>query len=455
MRRVSYAILASAFLVGVATSHAEQQDVSKGKFAYKLAEGTVLEFETSATYTSMRGEGNDVWQHKAEYTVLAASNDALDVFAKITPHETKTSKLRGYACDTVQISPEGKILKQGQLLPQGIFPGWSVNFEMPELLGQEDGAQIDYRDPITMLPLQAKLSKSVKDGVIVQKIVADPNSKVLEKLPVKIKELEVENIFSEKEGLPISSHARFAAVIQVSEQGATREIAVQAETKRTAKSSLPKDALAKLKEDAIAGAATFKALRQATATEDIDTTALTEAIEGYLKKFPEGQFAPVLKDIRTQVEKSIAQAKNWAAIREGNQAPDFTTKALDGSPVELEKLRGKVVVLDFWATWCGPCRVLTPKMKELYEQNKDKAFAMIGISADNSLDELKDYLKEQEIEWPQVYEGEGGTTTVLYKYGISKFPTLVVVDKKGTIRGVDVHPPQLNELVEKLLKEEK
>jgi len=59
----------------------------------------------------------------------------------------------------------------------------------------------------------------------------------------------------------------------------------------------------------------------------------------------------------------------------------------------------------------------------------------------------------EKIAWPQVFEGDGGTTTVQYRYGVSKFPTVVVIDKKGTIRGVDVHPPQLNELVEKLLKE--
>ncbi|MGC8741580.1 MAG: TlpA family protein disulfide reductase [Candidatus Sumerlaeaceae bacterium] len=455
MRRVKFALVASAFLAAATGIQAEQQDKGKDRLAYKLEEGSVLEFETSATFTSIRGEGVETWQHNAEYTVLATRSDSFDLFAKITPKQTARQRMRGYACDTVQLSPDGKILKQGQLLPQGIFPGWSVNFELPQLVNEENGATIDYRDPIMMLPLQAKVTKSVKDGVVTQKLVADPNSKVLEKLPLKIKVLEVENTFSEKEGLPLATHLQFDVVIQVSQDGTTREIALEGEAKRTGKSTMTKEALAKLKEDAALGVTTFKALREAVAGEGADTTGATKAIDAYLAKFPDGQFAPLLKDIRSQVELSVTQANNWAQIREGKIAPNFTTTALDGSAIDLAKLRGKVVVLDFWATWCGPCRQLVPKMKELYEQNKDKAFAMIGISADHSVDDLKEYVKDQEIAWPQVYEGDGGTTTVLHTYGVSKFPTLVVVDKKGVIRGVDVHPPELNELVEKLVKEEK
>ncbi|MCX7626665.1 MAG: TlpA family protein disulfide reductase [Candidatus Sumerlaeaceae bacterium] len=450
MRRMkSLAVIIAAFLA-TSTLFAAAQDEAKANDGYKLEEGTVLEFETSATFTSMRDSGSESWQHKASYTVLAARDGEYDLFVKITPLGDAQRRLRNYACDTVQISSDGKVLKQGQLLPSAIFPGWSVNYELPVIM--KDGESVDYRDPVTMLPLQAKVTHTKKEGAVVQTIVADAKSKVFEQLPIKLKALEVENHISESDGLPVGTKARFAAELQVSEDGQKREVVVASESKRSKKTTVPKEALAKLKEDVALGATTFKALREATAKEDIDTTAVSDAIEGYLAKFPEGEFAPLLKELRTRVVSALERAKNWAAIREGSPAPQFSTKAIDGSEVDLQKLRGKVVVLDFWATWCGPCRQLVPKMKELYDTFKSKDFAMIGFSADQTVDDLKEYVEKEEIGWPQVFEGDGATTTVLFKYGVSKFPTVVVVDKEGIIRGVDVHPPELNELVEKLTK---
>lgn len=450
MRRMkSLAVTIAAFCAATTLSAATQDD-AKANHAYKFEEGTVLEFETSATYTSMRGSGTESWRHKASYTVLAARDGEYDLFVKITPLGDVPRRAGTYACDTVQISGDGKILKQGQLLPSGIFPGWSVNYELPVIM--KDGESVDYRDPVTMLPLQAKVSHSKKDGNVVQKIVADAKSKVFEQLPIKLKMLEVENQFSGSDGLPVGTSAQFAAELQVSEDGQKREVMVESQSKRTGETTVSQETLARLKDDVALGATTFKALREATAKEDLDTTAVTEAIDNYLAKFPSGEFAPLLKDLRTKVLSAVERANNWAAIREGNPAPHFSTKAIDGSEVDLKKLRGKVVVLDFWATWCGPCRQLMPKMKELYDAFKDKDFAMVGISADQTLDDLKEYLEKEDIAWPQVFEGDGGTTTVTYKYGVSKFPTLVVVDKEGIIRGVDVHPPNLNDLVEKLTK---
>lgn len=450
MRRRQSLMATAALALAVATAHAASDATTTSTVGYKLEEGTVLEFQTSATFTSMREAKSESWQHKSTYTVLASRDGTYDLFVKITPQGASQRVEGQYACDTVQISADGKILKQGAVLPSGIFPGWSVNFELPPIYSETES--MDYRDPVTMLPLQAKVTRTENGGKIIQKIVADPNSKALAQLPVKINVAEVENVFSKENGLPLATHARFAAEIQVSQSGEKREIAVESECKRLATSSISKDALAKLKEDVAQGATTFKALRDATTSEEPDTTAILEAIKGYLAKFPDGQYAPMLKELEKRVVSEVERARKWAAISEGKPAPEFATTTVDGKPIDLKKLRGKVVVLDFWATWCGPCRQLMPAMKELYDSFKDKDFALVGISADRSVDDLKEYVEKEEIAWPQIFEGDGDTTTVLAKYGVNKFPTIVVVDKQGVIRAVDVHPPKLNEVVEDLLK---
>jgi len=446
--------MAAAIVCAASCLHAAQAtETTQSKGFYKLQEGLVLDFETSATFRGVRGKEAMGWQHQTEFTVLSAHDDVFDIFTKMTPRLEAAQKQSNYMCDVIQLAADGKVLRQGPMLPQQLFPGWSLNFELPQIRLEPDGATIEYRDPVTGLPLQAKLTKSEKDGLLVQKIAADTKNKLLRQARVDVKASEVETTFSLTDGLPLATRSHFAATVDMNEDSEPTDIEVVAETHRTSVSTIDKDALAKLKDDAAAGAAAVRTLREAVSQEEPDTTAITKGIDAYLAKFPEGQFAPLLKDISERVAAQTERAKRWANIREGNKAPEFTVKAIDGSEIDLSKLRGKVVVLDFWATWCGPCRSIMPKMKELYQANKDKNFVLVGFSADNSLDDLREYLGMEKIAWPQVFEGDGGTTTVQYRYGVSKFPTVVVIDKKGTIRGVDVHPPQLNELVEKLLKE--
>jgi thiol-disulfide isomerase/thioredoxin len=132
---------------------------------------------------------------------------------------------------------------------------------------------------------------------------------------------------------------------------------------------------------------------------------------------------------------------------------DIQYTALDGREVNISKMKGKVVLVDFWATWCGPCMGELPHVKEAYEKLHDKGFEIVGISFDQSKDALEKTLKEKEMTWPQYFDGAGWGNKFGQQFGINGIPTMWLVDKKGILRDVDGRDG-LAEKVGKLLAEE-
>ncbi|MDE0017569.1 MAG: TlpA disulfide reductase family protein [Candidatus Poribacteria bacterium] len=90
----------------------------------------------------------------------------------------------------------------------------------------------------------------------------------------------------------------------------------------------------------------------------------------------------------------------------GKVVPNFSATDLHGKPISLQDYRGKVVLLDFWAVWCGPCVGEMPNVKEVYETHKYQGFDIIGISLDTDEERLRNYLKENDIPWRQIYSGK-------------------------------------------------
>lgn len=131
---------------------------------------------------------------------------------------------------------------------------------------------------------------------------------------------------------------------------------------------------------------------------------------------------------------------------------DIKFIATDGKRVDLSRMKDKVVLVDFWATWCGPCVEEIPTIKKAYDQFHSRGFDVIGISLDSDKDTLNRFIQHEKLPWPQYFDGKGWQNKYAKQYGIAQIPTMWLVDKEGRLTDINARG-DLKAKVEKLLGE--
>ncbi len=132
---------------------------------------------------------------------------------------------------------------------------------------------------------------------------------------------------------------------------------------------------------------------------------------------------------------------------------DISFTSLKGEEVDLSKMKGKVVLVDFWATWCGPCVAELPHVKDAYSKFHDKGFEIIGISLDQEKAALEGFIEQRDMPWPQYFDGKGWENELSNQFGIRSIPATFLVGKDGKIVATNLRGNQLEQQLSELLGE--
>ncbi len=170
---------------------------------------------------------------------------------------------------------------------------------------------------------------------------------------------------------------------------------------------------------------------------------------------------PLTADDRAAIEKRLARRSTLGEVAEarldamfnlvaGKPAPEIEGLDMNGKPMKLSDYRGKVVMLVFWGTWCGPCMAMVPHERELVERFQGRPFAMLGVDCLDSKEKARAVMARERMTWPSWYDGNNDLGPIAKRYHIRGFPSIFVVDAKGIIQG---RTPLVDKLIEKLLAE--
>ncbi len=144
------------------------------------------------------------------------------------------------------------------------------------------------------------------------------------------------------------------------------------------------------------------------------------------------------------------QIKNAQSFIVGAESPDFAMNDLDGNEVKLSDFKGKVVLIDFWASWCGPCRKENPHVVKLYEKYKEDGFEILGVSLDNSKAKWEQAIAKDQLTWPQVSDLKGWKNEVAQMYSVKSIPHTVLLDNEGKILAHKLRGPALDNALKEI-----
>lgn len=149
----------------------------------------------------------------------------------------------------------------------------------------------------------------------------------------------------------------------------------------------------------------------------------------------------------------ITSLNLFSQMRPGQTAADLSLPDLNGKLVSISELRGKVVLIDFWASWCGPCRHNNPRLVKLYNKYHEKGLEIYGISLDEDMTDWKKAVHHDKLSWIQVIDDKGWNASSINTYGVDFIPSSFLVDRQGIIRTMNAEGSELESNVKDLLKD--
>jgi thiol-disulfide isomerase/thioredoxin len=176
-----------------------------------------------------------------------------------------------------------------------------------------------------------------------------------------------------------------------------------------------------------------------------------ESLKQLKADFPETQAGKNVDKVLASFDQHKEAMKIQLALKPGVVFPDFNEKDLAGEPLSIAKFKGKVVLVDFWATWCGPCVAELPNVLAAYKKYHDKGFEIIGISLDQDENALKSFIKEKGMVWPQYFDGKSWDSKLGQKYGLNSIPMTFLLDQEGKIVAKGLRGSALDAQLAKLL----
>ena len=172
--------------------------------------------------------------------------------------------------------------------------------------------------------------------------------------------------------------------------------------------------------------------------------------------FPQSAMAKAADGMVADLEQRAESEKISQALKPGTRFPAFPAglKDLQGNPLSLDHLKGKPVLIDFWATWCGPCLDELPNVVAAYKKYHDRGFEIVGVSLDHEEDrgKLPGFLKEHNMAWVQFFDGKYWQNQLAVQYGVHSIPATYLLDGEGMIVGKNLRGAELDKAIAAALK---
>jgi peroxiredoxin len=206
------------------------------------------------------------------------------------------------------------------------------------------------------------------------------------------------------------------------------------------------------KTDEVAQILFMKAMLYFEVLKDPDQTKVL--VTRLKQDFPDTKQGKTADDILEAIKGQRQTMEIQKKLAVGATFPDFEVQDTAGEALSIARFKGKVVLLDFWATWCGPCIQELPNVLETYENHHKNGFEIIGISLDKDEEALTKFVKSKSMTWPQYYDGKGWQNELAQKYGVRSIPATYLIDGEGKIVAKNLRGPALETAVANALKKD-